>query len=167
MLFRKQDKKIHQEIALTIPSGFREMTLAEKAARYLFQDRMPQEVFTNDAQDVVIGIRHTKDAFAIDQLEEYKQNAFDKTFNTPTNKNYQSSIIKAQETPCILMSYILPSDEPLFMMNLVTSHKKMMLLLSFSCPENDEKQWKSTIEEIFKNVQIDTSTTTNEVLTQE
>lgn len=155
MLFQKQNKKIHQQIALTIPSGFREMTLAEKASRYLFQDRMPQEVFTNDTLDVIIGIRHTKDAFTIDQLEEYKQNAFDKTFNTPGNKNYQSSIIKAQEIPCILMSYILPSDEPMFMMNLVTSHKNMMLLLSFSCPENDEKQWKSTIEEIFGNIKID------------
>jgi len=34
MIFRKEDKKIHQEIALKIPSGFREMTLAEKASQH-------------------------------------------------------------------------------------------------------------------------------------
>lgn len=161
MLFRKKNKYIYKEIALKIPSDFQEMTLAEKASRYLLQDRMPQEVFTNDAQDVVIGIRHTKDAFTINQLEEYKQNVFDKTFNTPSNKNYQSSMIEAQKIPCILMSYILPSNEPMFIMNLVSSHKNMMLLLSFSCPKNDEMQWRKAIEEMFGNIKIDVSATTN------
>jgi len=36
-----------------------------------------------------------------------------------------------------------------------------MLLLSFSCPENDETQWRDMIEEIFGNIEIDAPVATN------
>ncbi len=157
MLFRKKEKPIHKQIALKIPGGFREMTFAEKAHYYPIQDRMPQEVFINDTDKSIIGVRHTTDYLSPDQLEDYKQNVFDKNFNTPNFKNYQSSIIEARKTSYIFTSYTLVSNEPLFLMNLVGSHKDAMLFVTFSCPEKEKTQWKALIEKAFKQVKMEIS----------
>lgn len=151
MFFRKKDKKIHKQIALKIPRSFREMTLEEKAAHYPIQDRIPQEAFINDEQ-AIIGIRHTKDYFTPDQLEDYKQNALDAVFNTPNINNYQSDIITAKKASYILATYTLHTDEPVFVMNLVTSHKDMMLLVNFSCAEESKQKWRTTVKELFGNI---------------
>ncbi len=153
-LFRKKEKPLHQEIALKIPSDFRAMTFTEKTHHYPIQDRLPQEAFINDSQDSIIGIRHTTDHFAPDQLEDYKQNVFDKNFNTSNFQNYQSSIIETRKTSYIFTSYTLVMDEPLFVMNLVGSHKATMLFVTFSCPEKEKMQWKAKIEQTFKQVRM-------------
>lgn len=155
-LFRKKDKKIHKQIALKIPRGFREMTLEEKATHYPIQDRMPQEAFINDEQ-AIIGMRHTKDYFTPDQLEDYKQNALDAVFNTPNISNYQSDIITAKKASYILATYTLRTDESVFVMNLVTSHKDMMLLVGFSCGEKNEELWKIVMKEVFGNIKIESN----------
>jgi len=156
MLFRKKDKKIHEQIALKIPRGFREMTLEEKAAHYPIQDRMPQEAFINDEQ-AIIGIRHTKDYFTPSQLEDYKQNALDSVFNTPNISNYKSDIVTARKASYILATYTLRADEPIFVMNLVGSFKDMMLLVGFSCGRKAEGQWREAIEDAFSKVKIESN----------
>jgi len=156
MLFRKKNKKIHKQIALKIPRDFREMTFTEKTHHYPIQDRIPQEAFINQNQDSIIGIRHTKDHLSPDQLEDYKQNVFDKIFNTPNFKNYQSDIIETRKTSCIFTSYTLVATEPLFIMNLVGSHRETMLFVTFSCPEKEKTQWKALIEKTFKQIKMET-----------
>jgi len=156
MLFRKKNKKIHKQITLKIPRDFREMTFTEKTHHYPIQDRMPQEAFINDSQDTIIGIRHTTDYFTADHLEDYKQNVFDKNFNTPNFKNYQSDIIETRKTSCIFTSYTLVATEPLFVMNLVGSHRETMLFVTFSCPEKEKTQWKALIEKTFKQIKMET-----------
>jgi len=158
MLFRKKEKQIHQQIALKIPSDFREMTFAEKVRCYPIQDRMPQETFVHERNNsIIIGVRHTSDYFTTDQLEDYQENVFNKNFDTPNFKNYQSSIIATRKTPCVLASYVLVMDEPLFVMNLIGSHKDAMLLVTFSCPEKEKMQWTTLIEQAFKQVKMEVS----------
>ena len=151
MLFRKKDKKIHKQIALKIPRGFREMTLEEKAAHYPVQDRIPQEAFINDEQ-AIIGIRHTKDYLTPNQLEDYKQNALDAVFNTPNISNYKSDIVTAKKASYILATYTLLTDEPIFVMNLVGSYKDTMLVVGFSCGEDIKDGWEKSIQHLFANI---------------
>jgi len=153
-LFRKKEKPIHQQIALKIPRDFREMTFTEKTRHYPIQDRMPQQAFIKDTDKSIIGVRHTTDYLHPDQLEDYLQNVFDKNFNTPNFKNYQSSIIQTKKTLCIFTSYTLQMDEPLFVMNLVGSHRDTMLFVTFSCPEKEKIQWETPITQIFKQVKM-------------
>ena len=153
-LFSKK-KPLLKQINLKIPRDFREMTFTEKMHHYPIQDRIPQEAFINQNQDSIIGIRHTKDHLSPDQLKDYKQNVFDKIFNTPSIQNYQSSIIPTRKTPCILVSYTLMMDEPLFVMNLVGSHKETMLFVTFSCPKKNKDQWKTIIEKAFENIKLE------------
>lgn len=154
-LFRKKEKPLHKQIALKISSDFREMTIEEKNHHYPIQDRIPQEAFINDGEDTIIGIRHTTDYFTTDHLKEYKQNVFDKTFDTPNIKNYQSKIEINRKTPCLIFSYTLSAPQALFVTNLVGSHKETMLFVTFSCPEKDKSQWKATIKKAFDNIKTE------------
>lgn len=154
MLFRKKTKKIHQQIGLKIPKGFEEMEEAEKRLYYPIEDRIPQEAFINQSKDSIIGIRHTTDHFAVDQLEEYRQEVFDKTLKTSATENYKSEIIKTKKADYILISYNLMSAKPLFITTLIAAHQETMLFLSFSSPRRDFEKWEALIKEICAKIKF-------------
>ena len=140
-------------IPLTLPTGFYKMPPEEMDRQYPNKAQMPQEAFYSEDGTAILGINHRADKFDIKDIQQFKEKVFDQSVKR-AHPEYTSEIQAINGVPCVLMSYKVELEEPLYMSTLFSCYQKRMLFIAFTCPYQDKEKWRPVLDKTFQTLQL-------------
>jgi hypothetical protein len=148
------EQLISRKIGISISQAFEEMPTSLVLSNFPIFNRRPQEIYMIDMGRIILSCNQSKDNVTSDELPHYKQNAFDPVFNNPAAINYKSAIINLNGHDVLRMEYSLDQEDGdiRFNSSLVGSLDGKMLVVHFSCPDEEKEDWKPEIDRMFNSV---------------
>jgi hypothetical protein len=137
-----------------IPTVFNLMDAESISAKYPSKQSGDFEVYTNNDGNINIAFEHLPDKATMNDLPKLRE-FFEQQFNQPLIDFRKSEIKKINGRDFVVIEMVTPTaDTEVYNLMFVTSSGGRLLMGTFNCTVDKQKEWQALAERILGSVKV-------------
>ncbi len=139
---------------LLIPTVFNLMDAESISAKYPSKQSGDFEVYTNNDGNINIAFEHLPDKATMNDLPKLRE-FFEQQFNQPSIDFRKSEIKKINGRDFVVIEMVTPTaDTEVYNLMFVTSSGGRLLMGTFNCTIDKQKEWQPLAERMLASVKV-------------
>ncbi|RUA32715.1 MAG: hypothetical protein DSY77_11525 [Bacteroidetes bacterium] len=143
------------KVEILVPSDFEIMSIEAISRKYPSKNR-PTLVFTDGTSSINLAVNHTSNRITNNELPQALPvfvNQFENIYPTIQWYRKEMSVLNGKEFA--VMEFISPSsDSNIYNLMFFTELEGRLLIFSFNCTVENQKEWKSKAQKIMKSTKL-------------